>query len=65
MKTVYFLGRGYYFKSGSSIGMLYSEAGERYDWGRIELEIEQGKEILIKPATPKMHEWANKRLLEI
>ena len=64
MKTVYYFGNKYYAKSGSHMGLLYTEKGERYDWGRLEIDSENGIEILVKPATAEMIAWAEKTLAE-
>ena len=60
--TYYYFGDKYYNKSGTRMGILYSETGQRYDWGFIQRDLSQGKEVTIKPATREMLDWADKQL---
>lgn len=62
MKIVYYLGDKYYELSGTMMGVLYTETGERYDWGFLQRDIRNGQEVLVRPATPAMMAWAEEQL---
>lgn len=64
MKTVYYLGDKYYDKSGSMLGSLYTEDGQRYDWGKLQYDVSKGVEVLVRPATPTLIQWAENQLLK-
>ena len=48
---LYATGRGFYSASGSMIGLLY-EVGTnaRFDWGFVEIALERGASVHIRPA---------------
>lgn len=54
MKIVYYFGDKYYAQSGTMMGVLYTEKGERYDWGFLQRDVERGEEVVVKKATPEM-----------
>jgi len=65
MKTVYYFGDEYYWKSGTMMGALYTDRGERYDWGFLQRDVRNGEEVLVKPATPEMRALADIKLKEL
>ena len=62
MKIVYYFGDKYYNDSGSMMGVLYTEKGERYDWGFLQRDVGEGEEVVVKKATPEMIKWADETL---
>jgi len=62
MKVVYYFGDKYYSRSGSLMGMLYTENGDRYDWGKLQNEVSNGVDVVVREATPAMIAWADKKL---
>ena len=46
-----FIGNKFYNKSGSVMSSIYTEHGERFDWGFVEVALEEGKEVHIRPAS--------------
>lgn len=50
MKLIY-IGRHFYHESGSVMSSLYHETGERTDWGKVEVALEGGEAVSIRPAT--------------
>lgn len=68
MKVI-FIGDDYYFKSGSQMSSVYQidNAGtfERTDWGFIQVALERGEEVHIRPATKKELKRMDSRLKEI
>ena len=62
MKHVFYFGDKYYEKSGTRMGVLYTEHGQRYDWGFLQRDVAKGEEVIIKKATAKMIEWADSQL---
>lgn len=64
MKIVYYFDDYYYSRSGSMMGVLYTEDGERYDWGFLRMDVEAGIDVLVRKATPEMIRWADERLEE-
>lgn len=55
MKTVklIFIGNEFYIKSGTWMSSIYSEEGKRYDWGKVQVDLEAGNRVTIRPATSK------------
>lgn len=54
MKLTYF-GDEYYQRSGSIIGVLYTQDGERSDWGKVSCALRAGESVEITPASPAQH----------
>ena len=50
MKLIY-VGEDFYYQSGTIMSRLYTEDGQRSDWGNVTLALIQGKEVHIRPAT--------------
>ena len=64
MKVVYYFGDKYYDKSGTMMGPLYTENGLRYDWGKLQSDVRNGEDVVVRKATPEMIQWADKFLEE-
>ena len=64
MKIVYYFGDKYYHKSGTMMGALYTDKGRRYDWGKLQHDVENGEDVVVRKATPEMIQWADKFLEE-
>lgn len=62
MKIVYYFGDKYYDKSGTMLGVLYTDKGERYDWGFLQRDVENGEDVVVRKATSDMIQWAENRL---
>ena len=62
MKIVYYFGDKYYHQSGTMMGVLYTDKGERYDWGFLQHDVDNGEDVVVRKATPQMIEWADKQL---
>ncbi len=64
--SLFSLDRSFYWESNTTMGMLYT-VGEknRYDWGEVELALEQGYSVSIRPANEKEKLWAYEMLKEI
>ena len=63
-KTVYHFGEKYYDKSGTMMGVMYTESGQRYDYGFMKGDLGRGITVIVKPATSEMIAWAEKVLAE-
>jgi hypothetical protein len=50
MKAIY-IGQDFYRKSGTMMSCVYTEEGERTDWGFIQCALEAGESVSIRPAT--------------
>lgn len=59
MKMVYYFGDKYYNESGTTMSSLYTEKGERYDWGFLRRDVENGEDVVVRKATPDMIKWAD------
>lgn len=64
MKIVYYFGNKYYKQSDSMMGVLYTEKGERYDWGFLQRDVDNGEDVVVKKATANMIQWAENILKE-
>lgn len=62
MKMVYYFGDKYYDQSSTSMGVLYTDKGERYDWGFLRRDVESGEDVVVRKATPDMIKWADNLL---
>ena len=49
--TIIFIGEKFYAESGTMMSPIYTENGERYDYGFLRCDLEAGKTIVIRPAT--------------
>lgn len=50
MKLIY-LGSDIYYRSHTMIGALAHEDGSRSDWGEVEIALERGETVSIRPAS--------------
>jgi len=50
-KCIVYYGDQLYWDSGTIMSPLYSEAGDRYDWGFISRDLQDGHIVLIRPAS--------------
>lgn len=48
-------GRWYYDHASTSLGVLYHQDGSRADWGKVEIALEKGESVIIRPATRAEH----------
>ena len=69
---VYFIGQDFYWKSGTMMSSIYKVYGsekdmtyERYDWGKMELDLAKGYAIEIIPAPEKFKKIMQKKLEEM
>lgn len=63
-----FIGDKFYWESGTLMSRVYeitSDGYERADWGSIQVALEKGKSVHIRPATEKEKVEFEKKLLEI
>jgi hypothetical protein len=47
-----FIGDHFYSQSGSMMSSIYTEDGYRYDWGFVQRDLRDGREVHIRPANP-------------
>lgn len=50
MKLI-FIGERFYRESGTMMSSIYSENGQRSNWGHVQLVLEGGEPVEIRPAT--------------
>ena len=62
MKIVYYFGDKYYDQSGTMMGVLYTDKGERYDWGFLQRDVDNGEDVVVRKATTDMIKWADTQL---
>jgi len=53
--TLIHYGEDYYRRSGSDVGVLYHEDGQRSDWGKVNIALEDGVTVTIRPAKKSEH----------
>ena len=64
MKLIY-IGRKYYLESGTSMSSIYHEGTwERSDWGFVQVALDQGENVEIRPATDQEVKKADQMLIE-
>ena len=52
--TLYYIGGEYYYRSSTSIGVLYTSDYRRWDWGLVEAALHNGEAVTIFPASSAM-----------
>jgi len=63
------IGHSFYQRSGNAMSSLYTEDGYGYDWGFVQRDLEDGKRVEIRPASPielihyerLLEEWTSHR----
>jgi len=61
MKLVY-IGDQFYSQSRTMMSCIYTEEGERSDWGKVTCALQEGQEVHIRPANDRELVAAYKRL---
>ena len=61
MELIY-IGKKFYSKSGIIMSSLYDIEGNRQDWGFVQVALEDGKSVHIRPAMPSELEFYQKKL---
>jgi hypothetical protein len=51
MLTLIYIGDHFYEESGTAMSSVYSDVGERFDWGKIKNVLRTGTPVTIRPAT--------------
>lgn len=64
MKLV-FIGDDFYHNSGTIMSSLYTEDGQRSDWGKVKIALRNGEKVCIRPATEKELESAKETLKSV
>lgn len=52
MLELIYIGEDFYRKSGTIMSSIYTIDGGRFDWGFVEIQLQRGATIQIRPATP-------------
>lgn len=60
-----YIGRDFYLKSGTIMSSIYGEGGERWDWGKVQIALDNGHYVHIRPATEDEMEHAYTKLGEL
>jgi hypothetical protein len=50
MKLIY-IGEDFYWESGTAMSSIYTEDGQRSDWGFVTIALQGGEHVEIRPAT--------------
>lgn len=58
-KTLIYIGKDYYWNSGTVMSSLVGEQGQREDWSTVEQALRDGNAVTIRPATPVEIKWAD------
>lgn len=64
-KKIIYVGDDIYMRSGTSMSPLYTEDGDRYDYGFMGIDLSNGWDVKIRQATPTEKEAYYERLREI
>jgi hypothetical protein len=59
-----FIGNDFYFESGTMMSCIYTEDGNRYDWGFVQRDLSEGKTVTIRSATDAELGFYYKKLQE-
>ena len=55
----------FYFRSKTFMSCIYTEEGERYDWGFVQRDLAKGETVTIRQATPEETMSYVDRLVEL
>lgn len=61
IQLVYY-GQRFYAESGSSMSSVYTEDGDRYDWGFMQIALEKGESVYIRQATDEEYGAMSRKL---
>lgn len=67
MKNIIFIGSEFYWKSSTIMSSIYEIIDDylvRSDWGQVQVALQKGEEVHIRPATDAEMVWAYKKLGE-
>jgi len=64
MLKLLYIGNEFYYKSRTIMSSVYTLNGKRSDWGKIQIALEEGEEVHIRPATPNELRHYEKKLAE-
>ena len=63
---LFYIGDQFYSKSYTFMSSIYKiDTYERYDWGFVQIDLQNGKEVYIRPATNEEMKWAKQILANI
>lgn len=60
-----YVGIDFYYKSKTMMSALYEMQGgtpTRWDWGKVQIALDDGDKVIIRPAEQYELDWANKEL---
>ncbi len=56
---LFYLGNDFYWSTGTKMSSLYSvKDRKRYDWGLVQMELDIGANVNIRPANDEERQWA-------
>lgn len=61
MNLIY-IGDHFYFESGTSMSPIYTEDGQRSDWGFVQCALRDGQTVNIRPATETERDFYEAKL---
>ncbi len=59
---LFYIGDKYYFESGTRMSSIYRVDKVRTDWGFVQILLDRGNTIEIRPATKEEVKWADGEL---
>lgn len=64
MIEVFYVGDAFYHRSGTMMSSIYLAGSKsRYDWGFMQRDLSDGKEVHIRQATDEELAWATRKLM--
>ncbi len=65
MIKLVFIGKDFYWKSKTVMSSIYTESGDRYDWGFLQMALDEGHEVHIRQANKVEREHYDKLLASV
>ena len=63
--NLFHIGRKFYHESGSAMSSISTvDTFERSDWDKVQIALENGETVTIRPATASEMQWAEIKLAE-
>lgn len=60
-----YIGDHFYIQSGTMMSSLYTTQGNRFDWGLVQVALQRGHLINIRPATDAERAFYDQKLAEL
>ena len=61
---LFYIGEKFYSLTNTLMSPIYTTHYERWDWGKVNIALQNHQSVIIKPANWKQRDWAKKQLVK-